>query len=106
MLDLIDCQCHIKLNELTPCRYVQNVTLMSIIPLFSTFQNSANLFDRLRKVCMLGCSKGAKGALEQHALKNVNNCWNIKITFYLEASGGQYSNLYINVVHFFNPSFI
>jgi hypothetical protein len=37
---------------------------------------------------------------EQHTLKNVNNCENTKITFYLETFGGQNSNLYLNVVHF------
>jgi len=40
--------------------------------------------------------------MEQHALKNVNSCWNTKISFYLETSGGQNYNLYLNVVHFFN----
>jgi len=34
-------------------------------------------------------------SMEQHAIKNVNNS-------YLETSGGQSSNLYLNVVHFFN----
>ncbi len=42
--------------------------------------------------------------MEQHALKNVNNCWNTSISFYLEISDGQSSNLYLNVVHFFNTS--
>ncbi len=42
--------------------------------------------------------------MEQHALKNVNNCWNTKISLYLETSGGQSSNLYLNVDHFFNTS--
>jgi hypothetical protein len=42
--------------------------------------------------------------MEQHALKNVNNCLNTNISFYLEISDGQNSNLYINVVHFFNAS--
>ncbi len=28
--------------------------------------------------------------------------WNIKITFYLETSGAQSANLYLNVVRFFN----
>jgi hypothetical protein len=37
-------------------------------------------------------------------LKNVNNCWNTDISFYLETSSGQNSNLYLNVVHFFNTS--
>jgi hypothetical protein len=42
--------------------------------------------------------------IEQHALRNVNNC-SITNTFsYLETSGGQSSNLYLDVVHFFNTS--
>ncbi len=40
--------------------------------------------------------------MEQCALKNVNNCFNTNIYSYLETSGGQRSNLYLNVVHFFN----
>jgi hypothetical protein len=43
-----------------------------------------------------------KPAMEQHALKNVNNCLNTNIYSYLETSGGQSSNPYLNVVHFFN----
>jgi len=42
--------------------------------------------------------------MEQHTLKNVNNYLNNKIYSYLETSGGQRSNLYFNVVHFFNTS--
>ncbi len=37
-----------------------------------------------------------------HALKNVNICLNTNIYSYLETSGGQSSNVYSNVVHFFN----
>jgi hypothetical protein len=36
--------------------------------------------------------------------KNVNNRLNTRIYSYLETSGGQSSNLYLNVVHFFNAS--
>ncbi len=36
--------------------------------------------------------------------RNVNNCLNTKIYSYLETSGGQSYNLYLNVVHFFNAS--
>jgi hypothetical protein len=43
-------------------------------------------------------------AMEQRALKSVNNCLNTNIYFYLETSGGQSFNLYINVVHFVNTS--
>jgi hypothetical protein len=38
--------------------------------------------------------------MECHTLKNVNNCLNTNISFYLETSGGQGSNLYLNFVHF------
>ncbi len=41
--------------------------------------------------------------MEEHVLKNVNSGWNIKISFYLETSGGQNSNMYSNVVHFLTP---
>jgi len=34
--------------------------------------------------------------------KNVNNCLNTNIYSYLETSGGQSSNPYLNVVHFLN----
>jgi hypothetical protein len=40
--------------------------------------------------------------MEQGALNFVNNCLNTNIYTYLETSGGQSSNLYINVAHFFN----
>jgi hypothetical protein len=40
-------------------------------------------------------------SMEQHSLKNVNNCLNTNIYSYLETSGGQSSNPYLNVVHFF-----
>jgi hypothetical protein len=37
-------------------------------------------------------------------IKNANNCLNTNIYSYLETSGGQSSNLYLNVIHFFNNS--
>jgi hypothetical protein len=36
--------------------------------------------------------------------KNVNNCLNTNTYSYLETSGGQNSNLYLNEAHFFNTS--
>ncbi len=36
-----------------------------------------------------------------NALTNVNNCLNTNIYSYIETSGGQSSNPYLNVVHFF-----
>jgi hypothetical protein len=44
--------------------------------------------------------------MEQHALKNVNNYWNTNISFYLETSGGQNSNLYLNFTYFSIPVLI
>ncbi len=40
--------------------------------------------------------------MEQHALKNENNCMNTNIYSYLETSGGQNSNPYSDDVHFLN----
>jgi hypothetical protein len=42
--------------------------------------------------------------MEPHALKNLNNCLNTNLYSYLETFGGQSSNLYFNVFHFFNTS--
>jgi hypothetical protein len=42
-------------------------------------------------------------SVEPH-FKNVSNSWNTNISFYLETSGVQSYNLYLNVVNFFNTS--
>ncbi len=42
--------------------------------------------------------------MEQHTLRNVNIYLNTNIYSHLETSGGQSSNLYLKVVHFFNTS--
>ncbi len=47
---------------------------------------------------------GTPLAMEQHAFKNVNNCLNTNIYSYLQTSGVQSSNLYLNAVDFFNTS--
>jgi hypothetical protein len=36
--------------------------------------------------------------------KNVKNCLNGNINPYFETFGGQSSNLYLNVIHFYNTS--
>jgi hypothetical protein len=43
-------------------------------------------------------------AMEQCPLKIISNCFNTNIYSYLETSGGQSYNVYLNVVHFFNTS--
>ncbi len=42
--------------------------------------------------------------MEQRTLKNVNSYLNINMYSYLETSGGQSSNPYLNVDHIFNTS--
>ncbi len=42
--------------------------------------------------------------MEQRALKFFNIYLNTNIYSYLETSGGQSYNIYLNVVHFFNTS--
>ncbi len=42
---------------------------------------------------------GATQRMEQNVFKNANNCLNTKIYSYLETSGCQSSNLYLDVVH-------
>jgi hypothetical protein len=42
--------------------------------------------------------------MEQDTLKNLCNCWNTNISSYLETSGGQSSDPYLNLIHFFNTS--
>jgi hypothetical protein len=43
-------------------------------------------------------------SMEQHTLKNVNNCLNTNIYSYLETPGGKSYNLYLNVLNLFNTS--
>ncbi len=47
-----------------------------------------------------------RSSMEQHILEIVNNYLNTNIYYFLQTSGGQSSNLYFNVVHFFNTSLI
>ncbi len=47
-----------------------------------------------------------RNLIEQRTLKKVNNCLNTNIYSYLEASGGQNYNLYLNVAHFSTPVLI
>jgi hypothetical protein len=44
--------------------------------------------------------------MEQCTFKNVNNCLNTNIYSYLETSGGQSYNLYLNIVLFSTPVLI
>ncbi len=44
--------------------------------------------------------------MEQHGLKNINNCMNTNISSYLETSGGQSSYPYLNVAFFKHQSWL
>ncbi len=46
--------------------------------------------------------KARANPMEQRTLKNVNNYLNTNVYSYLKTSDGQSSELYLNVVHFFN----
>ncbi len=65
---------------------------------------SSKNFSQLMPLSLIDIGVVYCSAMEQRALKNVNNCLNTNISSYLETSGGQSSNLYLNVVHFFNTS--
>jgi hypothetical protein len=54
---------------------------------------------KVRKNGVIVASYGQ--AMEQRTLKSINNCLNANIYSYIETSGGQSSNPYLNVVHFF-----
>jgi len=41
-------------------------------------------------------------SMEKPTLKIINYCWHIKMSFYLETSGGQSLNLYLNALYFLN----
>jgi hypothetical protein len=51
---------------------------------------------------MFNSIKLYSAVMENHALEIVNNGLNSNIYSYLVTSGGQSSNLYLNVVNFFN----
>jgi hypothetical protein len=64
----------------------------------------------MTKYSCIGHCNFAKGCIEYYCwsklhngtarFKNVNNYLNTSIDSYLETSGGQSSNIYLNVVHF------
>ncbi len=74
------------------------IYLMSVV--ISTVQNKLIRLDSLRFSILI------TSAIEQHALKNVNNCMNSNNNSYLETSGFQSSSIYLNVVLFSTPLLI
>jgi hypothetical protein len=77
------------------------IYLFDVCGYFYSYQNKLIRLDSLKFSILIIL---ITSAMEQHALKNINNCMNTIIYSYLETSGGQSSSLYLNVVHFFNTS--
>ncbi len=74
-----------------------SVSILTVVMLGVVTPEIARSFD-------LTAKKSNCLSMEQHTFKNANNCLNTNINSYLETSRGQSSNLYLNVVHFFNAS--
>jgi hypothetical protein len=71
----------------------QILIMFSIINLIFITLSVVNMIVNILSVIYL---------IEQHALKNANNCLNTNIYSYFETwRGGQSSNIYLNAVHFF-----
>ncbi len=80
---------------------VQNVTvrkqLIMLLFTLKKYDNVPWIITKIKKTPMVQ-------PMEQRTLKIVNNHLNMNFYSYLETSGGQSSDLYFNVVHFFNTS--
>ncbi len=61
--------------------------------------NKNELWDINGKTALLQTSLNNL-IVKQGALKSVKSCWNTKMSFYLETSGGQKFNLYLNIAYF------
>ncbi len=86
----------VKYNPIIMSAIMPNVIMLSVVAPFvraSLFSLVYYVLERLETL-LNGTA----------CLKNVNNCLNANIYSYLETSGRQSSNLYLNVVHFFNTS--
>ncbi len=67
----------------------------------TNFTQTIERFDKLVDRAIKEYSRD-NSLMEQHALKKVNNCLNTNIYSYLETSGRQSSNPYLNIVHCLN----
>ncbi len=94
-----------KIQNVTNCHPFQVCKTLykghSILYNFDTFLWSFLLKVKFKKCYLYFGTLASLWTMEQHPLNNVNNCLNTNIYSYLEISGGQNSNVYLNVVHFF-----
>jgi hypothetical protein len=84
------------------------IFLSVVAPIRQLLHKKLQLTDNLKVIMkyfpLKTCNYWKRYLMEQRTLKNVNNHLNINIYSYIETSGGQSSNLYLNAVHFFNTS--
>jgi hypothetical protein len=88
----------VMLLTIKDCPKVESKSVISCIVL------NKDLLTRPNRLFTTQYQLGKVELMEQRTLKNVNNSLNTNIYSFLETSGGQSSNLYLNVVHFFNTS--
>jgi hypothetical protein len=86
--------------------YYKTTTIMAVKKFYSTGPRIVNHYSCHFPLSWGYTIKHFTAVMEQHALKNVNNCWNTNIYSYLETSGGQKYKLYLNIVHFLIPVLI
>jgi hypothetical protein len=91
------------LGEVKPTVYsFFNVLLNILFILLQSAKQERMVKNNSTKLTRACAIKLFLAAIEQRTLINVNNYLNTNIYSYLEMSGGQSSNLYLNVVHFFS----
>jgi hypothetical protein len=73
-------------------RHLKQQNLASVLEYLFSYGRHNNLCQNIDFLVMI--------LMEQHALTNVKYCLHTNIYSYLEISGGQSSNPYLNVVHF------
>jgi hypothetical protein len=79
-------------SQLSTIKFIiLNVIMLSVIML-----NILTPKSDIRDLCLI-----ILALVMEQRFKNVSNCWNTNIYSYLGTSGGQNTNLYLNVVHFF-----
>jgi hypothetical protein len=85
------------------CIHRQSICSAGMKEMSRECRENAELADSIMVVCLWEqCAWHSYNGTARS--KNVNKCLNTNIDTYLETSGGQSYNLYLNVVHFFNTS--
>jgi hypothetical protein len=75
-----------------------------MFPQINWNDNSSVRGTWLFKLLLINVKSISNISMEQHALKIVNDCLNTNIYSFLDTSGGQISDLHLNVGHFIYTS--